>query len=384
MAGALVRSIILGGAAAQIRAAGRRPDAVARKAGIPAQALRDPDLLVSGRAVMRLFAVAAEVCGDRNWGLRMAEQARFAAIVGPLWVLLRNAGTVRALCQDMARHYDLYSSAALMRFEPVSHGALLTWSPASGVVQDEIQIAEFALGVILNEIRPHGAPGWSPPAVWFRHGAPRDLRLHRRIFGPQLRFNANANAIEIDAAMLERPVREAVTRDRALVLGLLRQQETAPRSSWRLQAESVVRSLLPFVACRATDVARALGMPVRTLQARLQAEGSSLRAVKEAVRRDLAQKYVQGSDLSATQITGLLGYTEVATFSRAMLRWNGQGFRRSRQAAGSSRGGGVVRPEEGQPSDGQSRARDDAPASGRGRVTPSSSAREPRRAGRRA
>lgn len=334
MPGALVRSIILGGAAEKIRAVGKPPAAVARKAGIPNAALRDPDLLVSARAVMRFFEMAAQASGNRNWGLELALDARFAAIVGPLWVLLRNARTVGELCQDMARHYDLYTNAALMSWESAGRGGRLGWTPASGQVENDVQIAEFAIGVILNEVRIHTAPGWTPPAVSFRHEAPADLRLHRRVFGPHLHFNGRANAFEVDHATLQRSLHDGgAARNRALVLGMVRQHEDAAAapSSITSQVESIVRALLPFAACTVTEVSRALGLPARTLQAKLTAADTSFRHIKDAVRSDLAGKYARHSELSATQIAGLLGYVELASFSRSFRRWEGVGFRRRRR-----------------------------------------------------
>ena len=322
MPGALVRSIILGGAAEKIRACGRQPAAVARKAGIPPAALGDPDLLVSGRAVMQFFEVASAACNRRNFGLEIAVGARLAAILGPLWVLLRNARSVRHLCEDLARHYDLYSNVALTSFEPLGGsggGALLGWSPASGQVDRDVQIAEFALGVFVNELRSHAAPGWTPVAAWFRHDAPRDLRLHRRLFGPNLRFNSGSNAIQLDDALLDRPLHGGAPRSRAMVLDLLRLEHDAPVSTIPMQVESVVRGLLPFAPCGLREVSLALGLPTRTLQARLTTAGISFRAIKEQVRRDLAGKYLEHSEMSATQIAGLLGYVELASFSRSRL-----------------------------------------------------------------
>jgi AraC-like DNA-binding protein len=331
VSGALVRSIILSGAAEKIRAAGKQPAAVARKAGIPPAALKDPDLLVSGRAVMRFFELAALVCRHRNWGLEMSIDARLAAVIGPLWVLLRNARSVRQLCEDLARHYDLYSSVALVSFERSRGTALLGWSPASGQTDSDVQIVEFALGVFINELRSHALAGWTPVATWFRHGPPRDLRLHRRIFGPQLRFNGNCNAIEIDDAMLDRPLRGGATRNRALVLEMLRLEEDVPVTAVPLQVESIVRAMLPFSPCSAREVGLAMGLPVRTLQARLKASGRSLRSIKEEVRCDLAAKYLKHSQMSATQIAGLLGYAELTSFSRSFRRWNGRSVRATRQ-----------------------------------------------------
>lgn len=333
MAGSWIRSVILGGAADRIRAAGRRPSAIARQAGVPVAALRDPDLLVSGRSVMRFFELAARACRRRNWGLDQAQGARLATIIGPLWVLLRNARSVREMCEDLARHYDLYTDAALMSFEPGASGAgLLSWTASAGLSDNEVQIAEFALAVILDEIRSHGAPGWTPVSVRFRHQGPRDLRQHRRVFGPNLRFDAERNAIEIDAAMLDRPLRfSAEGRHRALVRSVLRLEDGAPSPGIALQVEAIVRALLPFAPCSARDVALGLGLSVRTLQERLADSGRSFRSIKDAVRRDLADKYLRHSGMSATQIAGLLGYADLSSLSRSFRRWTGAPIRSRRR-----------------------------------------------------
>lgn len=338
MAGSWVRSVILSGAAERIRASGRKPGPIARQAGVPPEALRDPELLVSGRALMRFFELAAQACGRRNWGLEQAEGARLAAIIGPLWVLLRNARTVRELCEDLARNYDLYTDAALMSFESLPRGGgLVGWTASAGHSDNEVQIAEYALAVILDEIRSHGPPGWTPVSVRFRHRAPRDLRMHRRVFGPRLRFNAPANAIELDATLLDRPPRfSADARHRALVRSVLRLEDGASVPAMPLQVEAIVRALLPFAPCSVGDVAIGVGMSVRALQERLTASGRSFRAIKDAVRRDLAGKYLRHSTMSATEIAGLLGYADLSSLSRSYRRWNATSIRARRRAAAPS------------------------------------------------
>ena len=328
--GALVRSVILSGAAEKIREAGRRPGAIATAAGVPVAALSDPDLLVSGRAVMRFFEIAARTCGRRNWGLELSVGARLAAIIGPLWVLLRNARSLREMCGDLAKHYDLYSSAALMSFESTGGAGVLGWSAAAGHAESEVQIAEFALATLLNEIRSHAPSDWTPTVVWFRHQPPRDLRLHRKIFGPHLRFNADRNAIGLDEDILDRPLRGGATRNRSLVLNLLRIEEGVPITATPPQVESIVRALLPFAPCSVREVGQAMGISVRTLQEHLKAAGRSFRSIKDEVRCDLAGKYLKHSEMSATQIAGLLGYADLTSFSRSFRRWHGRGVRATR------------------------------------------------------
>jgi AraC-like DNA-binding protein len=328
--GTLVRSIILSGAAEKIRQSGRQPGTIAAAAGIPAAALRDPDLLISGRAVIRFFDIAARTCRRRNWGLEISVGTRLAAVIGPLWVLLRNARTLGEMCEDLARNYDLYSSVAVMGFESSGRGAILSWSAASGQADNEVQIAEFALATILGEIRSQGPPDWTPDAVCFRHEAPRDLRMHRRLFGPRLRFNSERNAIHLDEGILARPLRGGMPGNRSLVRNILRHEEDVPVTTAPLQVEGILRTLLPFAPCSIREVAVAMGLPVRTLQQRLKTSGHSFRSIKDAVRRDLATKYLKHSEMSATQIAALLDYADLSSFSRSYRRWHDRSVRATR------------------------------------------------------
>jgi AraC-like DNA-binding protein len=57
------------------------------------------------------------------------------------------------------------------------------------------------------------------------------------------------------------------------------------------------------------------------MQRRLAQEGTSFEVIKEEARRDLAQRYLAQPDLSMSQITLLLGYSEQASFGRSCRRW---------------------------------------------------------------
>ena len=330
MPGTLVRSVILSGAEAKLRALGQRPEAVAAAAGVPVAALRDPDLRVTGRAVMQFFDLAAQMCAHRNFGLELSVGNRLAAIIGSLWVLLRHARTVGERCDELARNYDLYSSAALMHFERADKVGILSWSAASGQADSEVQIAEFALGIFVSEIRVHAPRDWAPVEVWFRHQPPRDLRLHRRLFGPRLRFNADHNALLLDEAVMARPLNDSVPGNKALVRMIVRHGEDLPTTAVSPQVEGIIRALLPFAPCGIDDVAKAMGVSVRTLQKQLEATGEGFRAIKDAVRSDLAGKYLRHSQMSATDIAALLGYADLTSFSRAYRRWNDRSIRASR------------------------------------------------------
>lgn len=334
MAGPLVRSAILGGAAELIRTHRARPAQIARRAGLPVAALSDPDLLVPGTAVLRFFEAAAAACGLRTWGLSMAKGARLATMIGPLWILLRNARTVGQLCDELADNFDLYTNAAVVSVERVKSGALLSWTTTTAQHESELQMAEFAMSIFASELRGHLNRGWMPAAVLFRHAKPAgSLAMHQAAFGSDLRFNQDRNALLLDAATLEAPIKSRGSAARALASRVVRLEEGHRQRHSARDVEAVVRSLIPYAPCTVGEVSRALDLASRTLQLRLKEEGTSFSQIHDAVRADLASKYLRYSDLSAAQIAEILGYATPTSFSRSFRRWNGQSLREQRRNA---------------------------------------------------
>lgn len=335
MPGSLIRSVILDGAGALIRDHGARPALLARRVGLPASALDEPDRLVPASAVLRFFELAAAATGLPDFGLRLSRHARLPALIGPLAVLLRNARTVRQWCESLADNFDLYSDAALVGLEPLrgaGGGLLLSWTTTHRSGSHDVQMAEFSLAVLAAELRSHLARDWQPQAVLFRHARPPGpLPLHRAAFGDDLRFNQDVNALLLATDTLDAALQPRGAAARALAHRLVRLDGDGSTSRpLAHRVEAVIRSLMPYVPCTVVDVAGALDLAPRTLQLHLKREGTSFIRLRDAVRADLAAKFLHDSALAAAQIAEILGYADATSFSRSFRRWHGQPLRRLR------------------------------------------------------
>ena len=71
------------------------------------------------------------------------------------------------------------------------------------------------------------------------------------------------------------------------------------------------------------DVADALHISSRTLQRRLQEEGSSFQRVLDDARHQLARHYLNNSVLELNEAAYLLGYEDGDSFVRAFRTWEG-------------------------------------------------------------
>jgi len=70
-------------------------------------------------------------------------------------------------------------------------------------------------------------------------------------------------------------------------------------------------------------IARKMAMSARTLQRRLEAEGTSFADVLDETRRHFAEAYIKEPELALTEIAYLLGFSEPSAFTRAFNRWFG-------------------------------------------------------------
>ncbi|MEL6647737.1 MAG: AraC family transcriptional regulator ligand-binding domain-containing protein [Pseudomonadota bacterium] len=71
------------------------------------------------------------------------------------------------------------------------------------------------------------------------------------------------------------------------------------------------------------QAAEAMHMTPRTLMRRLEADGTSYQAIKDALRRDIAIRHLQAGRDSVEAIAHELGFSSAASFHKAFQRWTG-------------------------------------------------------------
>ena len=93
---------------------------------------------------------------------------------------------------------------------------------------------------------------------------------------------------------------------------LLAQKDLAPGE----QVRQLVTDMLASQRASADQVASRLGMNRRTLHRQLARDGQSFSAILNAVRVDLARRYIEDRTLSLGEVAHLLGFSELSGFSR--------------------------------------------------------------------
>ena len=317
-----VRSGVLVGAADLLGELDVDADALAADCGLDPAALTLPDLPAPGPAVVAYFESAAERSGCEDFGIRLASRQDLS-ILGPLWMTMRSAQTVRDALQVLALFFGAHTDGAVVGFEPQADGsAYIAYSLSAGVSPSDRQTIELGLGLLCNELRVHCGAAWLPRAVLFAHDRPKSLASHRRAFGSHLHFAQERNAVWIDRACLDTALSGRSLPTHAMLKKLLVSRLDGAQAV-ASKVEGAMRALMPFADCGREQVARMTHLSQRTLQRRLAAAGTSFQDLRDRVRADIALKYLRQSSLQAAQIAEILGYSEPAAFTRAFRRQHG-------------------------------------------------------------
>lgn len=288
--------------------------------------LEDPEARVPLALAYAMFREMSRRLNEPYYGLRLASEYELKNfdVVG---YVVGSARTVGEAFAATVRYQRL-----LFSFQPMSltvegdEARFVTLPPRASpgdALPDELE--DFALGAALVRLRWFTGTEMRPRSVRLRHPAPGDTRAYRRLFGLEPEFSAEVNELTFDASLLAQPVRGAdPTLHRIVARHADELLARAPSGHHfvdkvRHQVLQSLRLGLPA----APELARSLGLSTRSLARRLADEGTSLSALIDEVRRDVALVQLRQTDRKTIDIAFMLGFSEVSAFHRAFRRWTG-------------------------------------------------------------
>lgn len=309
----LTRSASLTNYAAMAQAAGLAPLDMLREVGIdPASAL-DPDLKLPSEAIGQLLENSAERSGWQDFGVRLAESRSFL-VLGPLAFLVREQGSVRASLQMLIRYMHLHNESLQMWLEEDGQQARLCFDHV-GRSTPTRQSLGLSITVVYRFLK-HALPEeWQPLRVCFMHEAPRDLRAVRRVFANRASYQEAINGIVFKRADLDRPLSTSSQLGRYAHDYVQTLSAGGPLST-AAQVRRLILAALGSGQCTLGDIARQLGLDVRTVRRHLAREATSFNTLLCEVRRELAPRYLAGPPRSRDELALLLGFQAPQSFTR--------------------------------------------------------------------
>ena len=296
--------------------------AVCAAAGLSLAELENRETLVSPAQLYAAWREGTRLYGRGTLGMAAA----MAAPTGRLIVdyVASTSATLRQALEQVARYHRLITRNGDMRLRPEGDLTILELLLNLPPAAIPAQILEYSVTSIAR--RAFEFTGKRVRAVQFPHAPLGPREDYARLLGAPTHFEADTAGVLFDEDLLTAPCRGhdpnlyKVVRAHAELL-LERQPQD---STMRAQARRVVVGLIAQGEPEMAGVARSLATSERSLQRRLQEEGTSFREVVEDARRELAVGYLGDRRMAVSEVAYLLGYSEAGAFMRAFKRWTGK------------------------------------------------------------
>lgn len=304
---------------ALIRQLGADPAPLLEGAGLAPDALDAPEGRASYAALGRLMRDAAARTGCAHFGL-LAGRIWHLPDLGLLGELVRHSPTVGEALRTLTVYQHLNSEGGLAflirRGGVVDLGYAIYHPGAPGAEQ----YYDAVLTAAVNFLRDLCGPGWAPSEVFLPRERPAETAPYRSLFKVAPRFDAEVCALRFPERWLAQPVAGA---DPARLRAVRAGAEVLGHGQLIEQVRRALRLLLLQGGASGNAAAQVLSMHRRTLNRRLQAEGTTFQQVLDEIRFEVARQLLAGSRIALDDVAATLGYSGVCPFMRAFRRWSG-------------------------------------------------------------
>jgi AraC-like DNA-binding protein len=217
----------------------------------------------------------------------------------------------------------------------------LTFSAGDPAFAASRHAMEYLLMVGMSAMRLAVGTSFKLHAAHFRHRRAGRIDEAERAFGCPVYFGETDDRHVFPLTALWRvprfPNRTIAEQIEKFAAAL--NVRVAARTTAAERAEEAARALLATgVRAGSASVARRLGMTSRTLQRKLAEEGTSFRAVRDAILWEAVEVLLSNPSLKIEAIALSVGFSDVAAFSKAFRRWKGYPPTRHREALARSKG----------------------------------------------
>ncbi len=307
---------------ALLKELGIRTANVLRRAELPEDLFARPSARLDSAAYFRFWEALEAEAGDGHFVLRLYAALRSESFSPPLFAALCSPNLLSAL-QRLSQYKTL---VAPMRLDVVEGRdvvtARLAWLDATLPPPSSLVAAELLFSVGLARMGTHEL---IRPSRIVAEAPPTPAAAYEKFLGvPIRRGKGHSVSFRRDDAL--KPFLSSNDAMWAIFEPALRKRlaELDASASTAERVRATLLEGLPSGNVAMDSVARRLALSKRTLQRRLEDEGTSYQAVLRVTREALALHYLERTSLPVTEIAFLLGFEEPNSFFRAFSEWTGR------------------------------------------------------------
>ena len=252
--------------------------------------------------------------------------------LGPVGQLMLCAATVEEALHDLVEHSKLHDRGAAPLFFPLTEQfSLLGYVINRNDLSTPRPIIDAAMMIGVRALRELIGPDWAPVRAQLAYRTPSDASAYVRMFRCPVQFNANVSGIVILNQQLRQRLKTAAPCRHELLRGAIAAATSQLTTSELIRHQ--LHSLLLTGEANAGQIANRVGLHIRTLHRRLDAEGTHVQQLINESRQSLAMQLLTHTSLPVSAIAQSLQYQDPNAFSRAFKLWTGCSPRSWRSAS---------------------------------------------------
>ena len=285
--------------------------------------ISDPNARASKSALTKVWASAANLIDDPAFGLRSADflHPSHLGALGYAWLA---STSLRTALNRLLRYVHFIADNIEVELGE-KDGLVRVTVRESDIVNRMVWASDSSLAILTTLCRMNYGAAMNPVRVEFTHGEPRDAGGYFALFKCPVNFNQSADCVSLRTDVVNKKLPSANPQlaqlsDQVMIqtLGRLSKERIVPR------VKSIIIENLPSGNVSDEMVANELNMSTRALQRKLRKKETTFKQLLTETRQELADKYIRNNQLSLTEISFMLGFSEVSSFSRAFKRWTGE------------------------------------------------------------
>lgn len=305
-----------------VRALGGNPAQLFASVGLSISVLQDPDLYLPYASQARLYTLAAESCREPAFGALLGSRQGlevFGALGSCLCLQTRISDAIALVRKSL----DFHARGANIDLRRGDEALELSLSLDFADQVDCDQLIAGSLALIARSLAQLHQAALPPVEVLLSVEPTGSRDSYVRAFGCPVRFGEAVNQLRYPPELIVQSVVVDQTLKERLTTQWRHGRLVNHIASLQQQVERAICALLPTGECNLDMVAGLVDRNPRSLQVSLQRSGSSFGATLQDTRFRLARQHLQQSDIDLTTLALNLGFSELATFSRAFKQWSG-------------------------------------------------------------
>lgn len=271
-----------------------------------------------------LWREAVEFSGRDDLALRLASRNVMEGM-GLVGHVFFNCKTLKDALEHYKRYYQLVNQSIEINLVQTDEEAIVQYLVKDGFEYCRYEM-EYSLTIAAQRAKLLLQSGLDIRYVSFPHPQPDYLEAYEKTFRCPIYFDQPHAEIAFDVHYLDYKMpRNSPSLYKVLTAHLDRLLGSLGKgASIASKVESIVRKKISDPELDADYVASRLSMSRNTLYRKLKKEGVAYQDIVDGVRADYAIRNLESGECSVTELTFILGFSEVSAFSRAFKRWTGR------------------------------------------------------------